>query len=541
MTSTLREQFRFRNNLLTDRNRDDVNGNNTSIAFKSSTGDFFVRRHDLELFESTKQSMLDYGIDTGNPSIRKTLHVHFHHFGYDSLRHMLEGIRNVFDLLVSHERSSITAVFNTFEEAVNQASGTETDKSTLIMMGFPSYSESQQEMLMKLTPHDIFEMILHVGKQLARESYVFQEYPARFKDDLGQKSSSELKRSIVKEMQRRGEDQVASDLDEFVNDLKFYERYLLSPQGQNATLHQDVTMTSLRHYLKENNCCDESDPIFNILPGDISISNYVGLRLELYQLRLFVLSHRSMHNKDDKDEKHITTKESFYSKPVRGSCWLWSSDQDISTDKDDTETVHGTEFLTRKLWFEETQIQHEIHQDNINDICDTLPTPVHTNKGAENSVAKIEQNVELRNSLAANTIQRWWRSLAVEDKKTSRLAFSIRKSDYMKRHPKKQVSVPALVVSEEISVPALVVPEENKAMSKKTNQSLLSSILNYRFSILVFILFCFNGFYFSISMKNPMFFMNYTRTKDQGQQMDCESGSYVEDWFNDQLEKEEEL
>lgn len=303
--NTLRSKFKFR----TDIGTQPLHTQSMS-SIKSSTGVLFVHQQDVQLFESC----INYVKLTRSKELESTFISKFHSMEYEEMRSMLEGIRNLL-------QTEYIDVHSSLRELMVALIGTP-DKIEEI--GFPPLSKHQLELLLSLKAGQFCEVIHFFGYQLASESYNYATLPLVMKSKLDDQMTEELRTNLLSFADEVGLDRALQLLNEFRNDILSLYQSVIKDQCCKSN-------DNLKTYLEENNFCDDSDLIFANIPAEVTIRHHVSLCQELHQITLLLMS-TDQQPYFEEDRVKDPTRNSSYTRPRRGNCWLYISRSDPEED-----------------------------------------------------------------------------------------------------------------------------------------------------------------------------------------------------------------
>ena len=325
----LRQKFTFRD--------DDKKPAKVHVAgvyvLKGSFDDYFANLQDYHLFTDVV-SMLDiFSTSKTEGDLGRLLNDNFHTFCYEGLRQVLNGMRTFVQLM--HAEGGLLN-FKTFHEAIVMLK-----VSSLEELGFPLEYKEQEKLTSSFTAIQLLELVKYIGRQLASEGYVFRALPLCMTDPVSKWLSDLIVQRLDLFMEEYGPCRAHAALDSFVQDvLSYYERMI-----------RDVAFDSNKNlaiFLMTSNCCDKSDPIFALLPEELSVRNYVSLRQLLHQIKLRWL-YNEVQPKGDQALPALTG--TAFKQISRGHCWLWTRDSQI----EDTDNLLVKQTMLveseSELWF----------------------------------------------------------------------------------------------------------------------------------------------------------------------------------------------
>jgi len=408
----LREVFCFR-----DEDDNIVHTNKAGVVIlKSSSGEYFANQQDYQLFADVATRLGCFGARAGGGDLGRTLNDYFHAFGYEDIRNILEGLRTLVEIIGENgERSQQT--FNSVKEALIYL-----HVSNLEELGFWSEFTTQMKLILSLNSMQLEELVLFLGRQLASEAYLFRALPLCMTDPLSPSVHESLIHNLDKFRDDRGVRRSHELLDEFVKDiLSYYERMI-----RDCALDTSDTLTTM---LTKNNCCDKSDPIFALLPKEISVRNYLGLRQLLQQTKLRWLYNESLI--ECETSVPVLMKEKKFRPIVRGNCWLWEDQNLLQTVHEDNTLRQMPDMASNSgMWFEtrsEVIPKSAVHHDNVNEHLtvlavdvDMVDTQIKGSTRTEDEATHQQTFYERLNEVPVLTpreaaiclLQQWWRSRA---------------------------------------------------------------------------------------------------------------------------------
>ena len=419
----LRAKFQFRTKMDSE-----VSEIQALTGIKSSSGVYFVHRQDLQLLESCLQ-IADHSNVNISHEMESTFVSKFHGLEYEDLRRILGGLRNILQISQSTDWKVLQDLLPSSSEDVNDE---------MEAFGFPSLSSSQLSLtcISSLRPNHIFELIRFIGYQLATESYSFATLPLSMKSTIPIATKEEFRKNLSSLVDTQGYEQTIKLLNEFKNDiLSFYQSFIRDHCSRSNSNDK------LKSFLQDNNLCDNSDPIFDAIPNEISLRNFVSLCQDIHQLILFFISKGC---EDNFVEDEAVDAHSPYTSPKRGSCWLFLSREDrdgkdTSNIKDPNEekSVESNDVSEHKgLWFGSADFSerdiskngadiflhpHSTVEDrgdgdreslSVSSIASFTVLADHTNYPAEDE----------RMNYSANIIQIWWRLIKLKELETVELS-----------------------------------------------------------------------------------------------------------------------
>jgi len=406
-TKFLRQQFTFREDIaLSAQNKETDNA-----IILCPEGFYFANSQDIQLYSSVLELLVDV-VSAGPNGIRRTLEDVFHSFDYERLRLLLEGVRNVVQLLLTSGNRSLLVMQNMICLACGLPQDQLTVKKGLVLgqMGFPELGNSQADLLLSLDPPQLVEFVRFVGYQLASEAHVFSGLPLSLNEPLSAETIDSIDVSFQRLESQNGRSKTLQILDDLVRDvLSFYEVHIsreVSSWGQ-----------SLRDFLHQNNFCDPSDPVFDLVSPRLVLRNYVPFRCYLHQKRLCLMYQEVEENHFMKDN-HVDSNLSI----SRGRSWLW--DETESSNKEECQRgFHQNHRTPELLWFarplEEDPRMEEFMEVDSTDThsavdMDKMEVDQPTQKCPE--FQQVEgSNCQSVSEIAARKIQIWWRRARLRD------------------------------------------------------------------------------------------------------------------------------
>jgi hypothetical protein len=428
----LRERFSFRE----DAAANAANGERSDSISMCRNGNYFANVQDVQLYNSVSELVNGFTLE-GSTEMRRTLEDTFHSFDYNRLRSLLEGIRNILQLLRTEGIREMAVMEEMLCTAFRISREQLASESFLILgqLGFPEVNKAQSDLLLSLQSREIVELVRFAGFQLASEAYLFSELPLCLKEPLGVEEHRAQDAAFKLMKAREGLETTLGLLDEFVLDVLSYYEKLICREVLSST-------QTFRAFLLKNNCCDSSDPFFTLIPPGLTLRNYVSLRCHLHQKKLSSLFHegdvdRCVARHDEAD---------MGDKPVREQSWLWDENETISETEEDGIREQVLRRSSKPLWFLAREPDHAIypeesmtdadaiaatHQDQESarfstheslsqptrnsaatpfdgeDYWDVHSVDDESNAGSD--MATTEIVLESENELAAQNIQRWWR------------------------------------------------------------------------------------------------------------------------------------
>lgn len=367
--SFLREKFSFR--------EDHADSNSTQCAnkacFRSSDGLYFARNADVSLYEEVLDIANEMGFVKGT-AILHSLIVTFLTFSYTEWLSLLEGVRNALDhlngALFTSGNAQLGQVIINFER-----------------FGFPPLDEAQSNLLKSLHASDLMEVICMCGEQLATEAYRYVGLPSRLAEPLPVEVKNLIRDAIANNSS-------VAEIEAFSADvLEFYCDRLIVPASESSN-------QGMATFLRENNCCDDTDTIFGIIPESVSIRNYIDVQKMLYQAKLRLISSENRHHivqpACSSDEVHVS-----HLKPSR---WKWSSNPKSHEQKYQWSAFGGN------LWFEEALMKGNTNaadsQDDAYSRCslnaDCIEIATSDHDPSEDGVS-IQDNASVQNEVIAVT------------------------------------------------------------------------------------------------------------------------------------------
>ncbi len=400
-TKFLRQQFAFRDDVAQGAQNKETNNAITLCP----EGFYFANLQDIQLYSSVSELLVD-AASTGPNDIRRTLEDAFHSFDYERLRMLLEGVRNVVQLLFTSGNRSLLAMQNMICLTCKLTRDQLTVKKGLVLeqMGFPELGNSQAELLLSLDPPQLVEFVRFVGHQLASEAHVFSGLPLSLKEPLNFETIDSLDASFQRTGDKNGCSKTLQLLDDLVRDvLSFYEVHIsreVSSWGQN-----------FREFLLENNFCDASDPIFDLISPRLIVRNYVPFRCYLHQKRLSLM-YQEVEESQFMKENHADTNLNI----SRGRCWLWDENEFNNKEERDAQQ-YPYRRTPELLWFArslakdpETEESMEVDSIEANNAVDMDKMEVDQETRLCSEVQPDEGgDCQAVSETAVRKIQIWWR------------------------------------------------------------------------------------------------------------------------------------
>lgn len=337
LMENLRERFVFR-----EEAEESPRGESHPIKI-GRHGDYFANAQDVQLYNDVAQLLEGFELIDGSDQIRRTLEDSFHSLDYDALRSLLSGVQRLLELLRLEGKEEMNTLAHAVCDAFRLSPDRLESERALVFeqLGLPPLKNSQARELLDLQPCELVELVRFVGSQLASEAYLFAKLPLCLKEPLGVKAREELEASINQMKEIDGLEATLAKINELVRDiLSFYEHFI-SREVLSST-------QSLRGFFLNNNAIDRDDPIFALIPSDLTLHNYVSLRCHLHQLKLSL-----MYDHDDNDQ-HMETEVENVKPNGHGRCWLW--DEGDGTHEIDDDATEENQFYTPAgptdlLWF----------------------------------------------------------------------------------------------------------------------------------------------------------------------------------------------
>ena len=319
--SSLREQFSFRESSANI----NATGNTNNTLICTSDGLFFARKADASIYDEILQLADEIGLERKchrtDQNIMHTMIVTFHMFSYSEWMSLLEGLRNVLGYL---RRSNCHNNANCLAQLV-----------TDLRFGFPPLDETQSSFINSICKADLLDVINVCGQQLSAEAYRYSRLPSR----LAEPMSIDERHLIRDEITRCRGDRIRH-IDSFSKDvLEFYCDRLLVPASESEN-------EGLVDLLRKNNCCDESDTIFSIIPKSVSIRNYIDVQKTLHQAKLYLLHQSSRPIEQVESAQPNNQFNCSYDSNNKFTRWKWSS-----WPKTEKQKYQWRPF--KDLWFEE--------------------------------------------------------------------------------------------------------------------------------------------------------------------------------------------
>lgn len=309
----LREKFSFRESISVA-----SLGSTHKACFRSSDGLYFVRNSDISLYEEVFGTSIAMGFSRKTQSIAHTLMLTFQTFSYTEWLTLLEGLRN----LLGHLRE--TQFTNDNNQLGNMFPELES-------FGFPQLDEAQSTLLNSIQTCDILDVICVCGEQLSSEAYRYVGLPRRLAEPLPLIVKDSIRDGVVSNLG-------VEEIETFSMDvLDFYCDRLIVPASESSN-------QSFVDFLRENNCCNDTDTVFDIIPESVTIRNYIDVQKVLYQAKLQLLSSCAQ-------VMQLTSPQDALSGPnsrigTKASKWKWSTKRRSQEQK-----YHWSAF--GDLWFEE--------------------------------------------------------------------------------------------------------------------------------------------------------------------------------------------
>lgn len=264
----LRETFIFRDETDTNASRHQQAGG----VSKSVDGSYFANSQDFSLFSDVLQLLEAFELPAGNGNLNRTFNDHFFAFSYVQLRSALEGVRNILQMLQTSGETCIGSV----EEALCRATNLSkeelvlTSQFVLSQMGFPDFGASQSQLILSLSETELRDYVHFLGYQLATEAYIFASLPLCMTEPLSEPDFNTITEGLRVLYKDDGLVRTEDRLEEFVRDVLSYYEIEISKRA----LSSDQQL--LKVFLMENNCCDESDPIYSLLPNGLTVRNFIA-------------------------------------------------------------------------------------------------------------------------------------------------------------------------------------------------------------------------------------------------------------------------
>ena len=298
--SFLREQFYFRESSI------EINAteNTNDACICTSDGLFFARNADASTYDEVLELADEIGLDREchqtDQSIVHTMIFTFHAFSYSEWMNILEGLRNVLCYIRG------PACNNDINCLAQFASDPR--------FGFPALSENQSSFINSIRKTDLLDIIFVCGQQLSAEAYSYSRLPSRLAEPMPMHE-----RHLIRDEIRRQSSDAISHIESFSKDvLEFYCDRLLVPASESEN-------RGLVDFLQENNCCDDTDAIFSIIPKSVSIRNYIDVQKTLYQAKLELLFMNSQFIERAESRQPTNPSKCFHGSNKKSSAWKWSS------------------------------------------------------------------------------------------------------------------------------------------------------------------------------------------------------------------------
>jgi hypothetical protein len=355
---------------------------------------YFASPQDATLVAELQQLMHKAGVHQGSTDVRRTLCANFHGLEYHGIRAMLEGCRNLLSWMSTSSNNNFESVRANLKQMV-QATDDSQFSARLQDIGFPQLKDQQSQLLLSLDDCQFRELVSYLGYQLASEGHVFSSLPLYMTQFLIEEDSQEIHRALNGLCEQRGDSSAASHVDEFVHHvLRFYER-----QVCDGAMKKDQP---LRDFLRENNFCDTSDPVFAVLPSSVTSRQYVSLQQLLHQIKLKFRFRMSKGLASDEAEVGDPPHDGS-ARTRRGHCWLWEED-DGPKGADTAEKDDEMPDEKWKLWFE---IALPGIVENGMDVVPPAEEQIEV-EPADPSMA-VDTEEEETKAVAVRRLQHWWR------------------------------------------------------------------------------------------------------------------------------------
>jgi hypothetical protein len=418
----LRETFHFRDDTVQSW---DESKRETHISV-DRYGNFLANGQDAQLVEEVHQLLSVLDMTTGDETIRRTIMDHFHCLDYKQIRSMMEGCRNVLDVLYISKKEKLFESLGSLLHDLVSTSHDDADVNPLQEMGFPTLVEKQSRLMLSLNTNEFFEIVFYCGYQLASEAYLFSNLPLYMNDPYTMEMKHELIGNLSGLLGEKSAKSVANHVDEFIRDiLGFYERQLVNQASKTNEL--------LQVFLVTNNFCDDSDPVFSSLPPTTSLRNYISLRQTLQQMKLSLLSCSTIASEFLPSTDCDSPANISLATTTRGHCWLWedrSVERDGAPNDVDDLALKMASHDQWKLWFERaippipgSDVVMADASSTVDEIAVTTQTPTPINNDTEtfhvmnNNKSTIDDitaddiiNLDINAEFyAARVLQRWWR------------------------------------------------------------------------------------------------------------------------------------
>jgi cellobiose-specific phosphotransferase system component IIA len=392
----LRQRFQFRHDFVSKLFEEE------KIGYQSSGGFYFVHLQDLQLFEDCYKQVKCL-VECYKPDIviKDLLRAKFNGLDYEQLRTILIGFRSTFQRIAGMNSCGLKSL-EEFMSSIGYSS-TSCPESLLKELGLPSLSGAQLKIVLSLTSSQLFDMVHYVGFQLASEGHLYSNLPLSMNTPISPGILDVLKSNIT-------ELSLTTSCKETINALQEFKDDILSFYQNQIRDHCSGSSGSMKDYLKKHNFCDESDLIFDTLPSEITVRNYIQLQQELHQLRLHFANSSDDPSIDSKNDNDLN-----YSllELRHGKSWFWSSrdghktkhrdnEEDIddssshSSDVDDSFVSNNSSLSN--LWFEVGRYNNNKNNDDdisygIDTDDDFLCNSFHENNSSDDDSSNTKDFV----------------------------------------------------------------------------------------------------------------------------------------------------
>jgi len=386
---------------------------NSSSAFRnqlivvSHDGNHFANAQDAKLYQEVWLLLKHFDMVEGCAELCPVFEDNFHHFEYEALRCLLEGVRALLQLAQMEDVGFPSMKQVLQYGAQMSAEEVEAEKEVVFQQfGFPLLNNSQTDSLISLEADGVVELVKYVGAQLASEAYTFWQKPFYTKDPLKLVQKENISQGLEDLMRNKGIDKTLEFICSFVEDILNYYSLQIEQKAYESA-------ESLRVFLEGDHFCDETDPIFYLLPFDVTVRQHVPLSCHLQQTKLLLLhkkSNQSLVNLEDDDVEMLNSLD-------MSGCWLWRAEG-----KDDSwmTRVDGHALYSENVevgngfWFTRGL---EGNDQKETDACDgSRPMEIEDNLiqhedeecGDMNDFQVLEEGSDDEKVEAAVVIQRWW-------------------------------------------------------------------------------------------------------------------------------------
>ena len=340
----------------------------------------------------------------------------FHTLDYEQIRSFLEGVRSVLQLAVTQGETWIND--NNFDEVLGRVMNLSRDRVErehgfiFETFGFPVLRSAQAQLLLSMSSTQMASMLRWTGFQLSSEAYLFSGFPLRMKEQLLPRDLNAIESAISDMRASVGVHDTLNRVDEFARDvLTLYE-------GEMRKAATRTPNRNLACFLRDDNpFCDESDPIFAILPTNVRLRHYVSLRSHLHQLKLSLV-YDSECTSDTKDTE-VTELGDEPVEALSPNAWLWDEGTSMDVDQQCDQPMAQVD----KFWFETARTEMCLHEATSGQLCEQegLQPKVsliqswwrrlNTRRDATSAIAG---HVNLTSCKEASTlrIQAWWRRVS---------------------------------------------------------------------------------------------------------------------------------